>query len=103
MASALPNQSPAAAITPSPAAATSNTLETWEPEDAELQSFFGNLTPVLDNTADIDPIEMGLVTEEEAESLFKYFYEHLSHTRWGLDPILHTSGFVRSRSAFLCK
>ena len=29
------------------------------------------------------------------------FYENLSHTRWGLDPVLHTPGFVRSRSAFL--
>jgi len=29
------------------------------------------------------------------------FYENLSHTRWGLDPFLHTPGFVRSRSAFL--
>ena len=101
MASTLPNQSPAAIITPSPAAATSNTAETSDVEDSDLPRFFGNLTPVLDNTADIDPVEMGLVTEEEAESLFKYFYEHLSHTRWGLDPVLHTSGFVRSRSAFL--
>jgi hypothetical protein len=29
------------------------------------------------------------------------FYQNLSHTRWGLDPVIHTSTFVRSRSAFL--
>jgi hypothetical protein len=29
------------------------------------------------------------------------FYQHLSHTRWGLDPRIHTASFVRSRSAFL--
>lgn len=29
------------------------------------------------------------------------FYDNLSHTRWGLDPHLHTTSFVRSRSAFL--
>lgn len=29
------------------------------------------------------------------------FYEKLAHTRWGIDPIIHTVDFVRSRSAFL--
>ena len=29
------------------------------------------------------------------------FYENLSHTRWGLDPLLHTPRFVQQRSAFL--
>lgn len=29
------------------------------------------------------------------------FFTHLSHTRWGLDPELHTCRFVRSRSAYL--
>ena len=57
--------------------------------------------PRLDNSAQLDPIDLGLVTQEEADSLFAYFYERLSHTRWGLDPVLHTAAFVRSRSAFL--
>lgn len=100
MVSAMPGQSPASAVAPSPAVATSQT-HAVDSEDSELQSFFGSLSPVLDNSPDIDAVELGLVTEEEAESLFNYFYEHLSHTRWGLDPILHTAGFVRSRSAFL--
>jgi hypothetical protein len=29
------------------------------------------------------------------------FYQNLAHTRWGLDQLLHTPAFVRSRSAFL--
>jgi hypothetical protein len=29
------------------------------------------------------------------------FYQNLSHTRWGLDPNVHTVAFVRARSAFL--
>jgi len=29
------------------------------------------------------------------------FHQNLSHTRWGLDPLLHTPQFVRKRSAFL--
>jgi hypothetical protein len=29
------------------------------------------------------------------------FYDQLAHTRWGIDPVIHTVNFVRSRSAFL--
>lgn len=29
------------------------------------------------------------------------FYQNLAHTRWGLDPVIHTVAFVRSQSAFL--
>lgn len=29
------------------------------------------------------------------------FYQNLAHTRWGLDPLIHTVSFVRSQSAFL--
>lgn len=29
------------------------------------------------------------------------FYQNLAHTRWGLDPIIHTPSFVRAQSAFL--
>lgn len=29
------------------------------------------------------------------------FYKDLAHTRWGLDPVIHTASFVRSQSAFL--
>lgn len=29
------------------------------------------------------------------------FFENLAHTRWGIDPVIHTVDFVRRRSAFL--
>ncbi|KAI8169428.1 Satratoxin biosynthesis SC1 cluster transcription factor SAT9 [Colletotrichum sp. SAR 10_70] len=68
-------------------------------EDLEMQSFFTSVRVNLDVGDDIDPITMGLVTEEEAESLFVF---KLAHTRWGLDPKIYTPGFTRARSAFLC-
>ncbi|TVY93946.1 Satratoxin biosynthesis SC1 cluster transcription factor [Lachnellula willkommii] len=71
------------------------------PRDQDLEVFFGPFHPSLDIGQDIDPIEMGIVTEGESNGLFSYFYENLSHTRWGLDPLLHTPQFVQQRSAFL--
>lgn len=38
--------------------------------DHELQSFFGPFRPSLDVGKDIDPIDLGLVTEDEAAALF---------------------------------
>ncbi|OAA37862.1 Transcription factor [Metarhizium rileyi] len=69
---------------------------------ASLESFFTGAKVNLDACSDIDPIELGLVTEEEADSLFSYFHANLSHTRWGFDPRLYTMAYTRSRSAFLC-
>ncbi|KAJ5767861.1 hypothetical protein N7533_000444 [Penicillium manginii] len=61
--------------------------------DAELdrreqsaKSFFIPARANLDVGADLDPVELGLVTFDESESLFSFFYQHLAHTRWGLDP-----------------
>ncbi|OCT51479.1 Zn(II)2Cys6 transcription factor [Cladophialophora carrionii] len=103
MASVLPGQSPSTAMSTSPAGVIPHpgANEANAYDDAELQQFFGSLLPRLDNSPEVDPINLGLVTQEEADSLFAYFYERLSHTRWGLDPVLHTAAFVRSRSAFL--
>ncbi|KAI1092233.1 hypothetical protein F5B19DRAFT_502568 [Rostrohypoxylon terebratum] len=70
-------------------------------EGDDLQKFFGRFQARLDVGEDLDPIELGLITLAEAETLFAYFYEKLSHTRWGIDPVIHTVEFVRSRSAFL--
>lgn len=71
MASAMPAQSPTSVVTPSPAITLSQIgSHTGETEDRDLQTFFGSLMPVLDNTRDIDPVELGLVTEEEADLLF---------------------------------
>ncbi|KAF6799425.1 zn 2cys6 transcription factor [Colletotrichum sojae] len=71
-------------------------------EDLEMQSFFDSVRVNFDVGDDIDPISMGLVTEEEAGSLFAFFHTKLAHTRWGLDPKIYTPSFTRSRSAFLC-
>ncbi|TGJ82523.1 hypothetical protein E0Z10_g6239 [Xylaria hypoxylon] len=69
--------------------------------DGNLPVFFGRFQPRLDVGLDLDPIELGLLTLSEAEALFTYFYDNLAHTRWGIDPVLHTVDFVRRRSAFL--
>ncbi|OBT83170.1 hypothetical protein VE02_08240 [Pseudogymnoascus sp. 03VT05] len=70
-------------------------------EDKDLQTFFGPFSPNLDVSEDIDPIHMGYITNGETTALFNFFYQNLSHTRWGLDPVVHTAEFVRSRSSFL--
>ncbi|KAF4631215.1 hypothetical protein G7Y89_g6924 [Cudoniella acicularis] len=70
-------------------------------KDHKLRDFFGPFRPSSDIGNDIDPIELGLVTEAETTALFSYFHDNLSHTRWGLDPALHTPQFVQKQSAFL--
>ena len=66
-----------------------------------IKSYFAPVRAKLDIGEDFDPIDLGLVSLEEAEMLFSYFFHKLSHTRWGLDPLVHTVPFVRSQSAFL--
>lgn len=68
---------------------------------SEVEKFFKFTQFSLDCGPDLDPIDLGLLTTEEAESLFDFFHKSLAHTRWGLDPILYTASFTRSRSAFL--
>ncbi|KAF7712368.1 Fungal Zn(2)-Cys(6) binuclear cluster domain-containing protein [Penicillium ucsense] len=65
------------------------------------KSFFVPVQAKLDVGPSLDPIDLGLVTFDEADSLFSFFYQNLAHTRWGLDPLVHTTSFVRSQSAFL--
>ncbi|KAK7398260.1 hypothetical protein QQX98_012373 [Neonectria punicea] len=67
----------------------------------EIQAFFAPASVHLDVGEDVDPVSLGLVSDEEAESLFSFFHRNLAHTRWGLDPRLYTVEFTRSRSAFL--
>ncbi|KAJ8065472.1 hypothetical protein OCU04_006155 [Sclerotinia nivalis] len=83
------------------AAAKQRCMPTSLAKTGELRRFFGPFQPRLDVGSDIDPVNIGLVTEEEVTMLIEYFYADLSHTRWGLDPSIHTADFVRSRSAFL--
>lgn len=47
-------------------------------EDDELIQYFSMMQPKLDNSPDIDPIEMGLVTEIEAKSLFDKYVALIS-------------------------
>ncbi|KAI9728508.1 MAG: hypothetical protein M1834_007646 [Cirrosporium novae-zelandiae] len=63
-----------------------------ESDDETLRSFFGPPRLNLDIGPDLDPVNLGLVTESETDELF---------TLWGLDPFIHHASFVRSRSAFL--
>ncbi|KAJ6115169.1 hypothetical protein N7486_000947 [Penicillium sp. IBT 16267x] len=65
------------------------------------KSFFVPVRANLDVGPELDPVDLGLVTFDESESLFSFFYQHLAHTRWGLDPLVHTASFVRAQSAFL--
>ncbi|KAE8148600.1 hypothetical protein BDV25DRAFT_15532 [Aspergillus avenaceus] len=65
------------------------------------KSFFVPVKASRDLGPDMDPIDLGLVTLHEAETLFAFFYQNLAHTRWGLDPLIHTTSFVRSQSSFL--
>ncbi|KAB5559581.1 hypothetical protein GE09DRAFT_1235790 [Coniochaeta sp. 2T2.1] len=68
---------------------------------AEIERFFNSTQFALDTDADMDPINLGLLSEEEADALFAFFHQNLSHTRWGLDPLLYTASFTRARSLFL--
>ncbi|KAJ5657394.1 uncharacterized protein N7484_001043 [Penicillium longicatenatum] len=50
---------------------------------------------------DVDPIDLGLITMEEAYYLFPIYFTRLHPINGILDPVLHTPEFVRSRSALL--
>ncbi|KAF2183714.1 hypothetical protein K469DRAFT_582241 [Zopfia rhizophila CBS 207.26] len=80
---------------------SSRNLGSERDDKSDIHQFFLPMKASLDNGPDLDPIEVGLVTTEEAEMLLSYFHEKLAHTRWGLDPLVHTLPFVRSRSSFL--
>ncbi|KAI8932749.1 hypothetical protein NX059_010239 [Plenodomus lindquistii] len=67
----------------------------------DVHHFFLPMKASLDQGPGLDPVDVGLVTMGEAEMLLQYFHKKLAHTRWGLDPVVHTLAFVRNRSAFL--
>ncbi|KAF3393738.1 hypothetical protein F1880_004752 [Penicillium rolfsii] len=50
---------------------------------------------------DLDPVDLGLVSMEEACALFSIYFSRLHLITGILDPILHTPDYVRSRSALL--
>ncbi|CAK7234615.1 hypothetical protein SCUCBS95973_008994 [Sporothrix curviconia] len=57
--------------------------------------------PMRDVGPDVDPVDLGLVTMEEATALFPFYFARLHPINGILDPVLHTPEFVRSRSALL--
>lgn len=72
-----------------------------EQSEEEIQTFFAPAQVHLDTGPDVDPVLLGLVSNEEAGNLFNFFHHNLAHTRWGLDPRIYTAEYTRSRSAFL--
>ncbi|KAJ5736643.1 uncharacterized protein N7483_001768 [Penicillium malachiteum] len=54
--------------------------------DFGAKSFFVPVRANLDIGPELDPVELGLVTFDESESLFSFFYQNLAHTRWGAGP-----------------
>ncbi|KAK4231837.1 hypothetical protein QBC38DRAFT_506276 [Podospora fimiseda] len=68
---------------------------------SEVEKFFKLSQFSLDVGPSLDPIDLGLIAQDEADALFNFFHHNLAHTRWGLDPVLYTAAFTRSRSAFL--
>ncbi|KAJ5703342.1 hypothetical protein N7493_011731 [Penicillium malachiteum] len=56
---------------------------------------------LLDVGPHVDPIELGLITVDEAHHLFPIYFTRLHPINGILDPVLHTPQFVRSRSALL--
>ncbi|KAF2120295.1 hypothetical protein BDV96DRAFT_595848 [Lophiotrema nucula] len=81
--------------------ASRNQFSNDREEKSDVHRFFLPMQAKPDLGPDLDPIDMGLLTTEEAEMLLSYYHEKLAHTRWGTDPRTHTMPFVRSRSAFL--
>lgn len=49
----------------------------------------------------IDPIQAGVITLEDARTLFKLYMDEMSVLNCLLDPTIHTHDFVRTRSKFL--
>ncbi|CAG8406724.1 unnamed protein product [Penicillium salamii] len=59
------------------------------------------LLPLRDVGPEFDPVDLGLVTMDEACYLFPVYFIRLHPVNGILDPMLHTPDFVRSRSALL--
>ncbi|KAE8380413.1 hypothetical protein BDV26DRAFT_279490 [Aspergillus bertholletiae] len=57
--------------------------------------------PPRDIGPDLDPVELGLVSIEEANYLFPIYFLRLHPVNGILDPKLHTVEYVRSQSALL--
>lgn len=74
-----------------------------EPRECRYPEYFRSsaASPERDTGPDLDPVDQGLVTIEDAEYLFPLFFSRLHPVNGILDPVLHTPEYVRSRSALL--
>ncbi|RFU26076.1 hypothetical protein B7463_g10260, partial [Scytalidium lignicola] len=74
-----------------------------EPRSYRCSDYFKPPEPQWrrDTGPDVDPVELGIVTMEEAEDLFPIYFHRLHPINGILDPKLHTPTFVRTRSALL--
>lgn len=68
MASSMPHQSPSTISTPTNSGLP-NSFKS-KVDDVVVQLFFSGLTSVLDDALEEDPVELGLLTAQEAETLF---------------------------------
>ncbi|KAH8650657.1 hypothetical protein BGZ60DRAFT_498478 [Tricladium varicosporioides] len=69
---------------------------------ANLDYFKAPGTPLkLDTGPDLDPVDLGLISMNEARALFPIYFTRLHPINGILDPQLHTPDFVRSKSALL--
>lgn len=69
-----------------PPGASASTPGTWLSASEhgpymDVQRFFLPMKANFDQGPGLDPIDVGLVTFEEAEMLLTYFHKHLAHTR----------------------
>ncbi|CAO1617170.1 unnamed protein product [Sympodiomycopsis kandeliae] len=69
----------------------------------EWSTYFsrGAFHPRYDSGASIDPIEKGLMTMEQAQTLLDFFYNNFSTFVHCFDPNLSTLSYLRKHSAFL--
>ncbi|RMJ26047.1 hypothetical protein PHISP_03074 [Aspergillus sp. HF37] len=71
-------------------------------EPYRLQYFRpADTSPPRDVGPDLDPVELALISMEEAYTLFPIYFARLHPFNGILDPMLHTADYVRSQSALL--
>lgn len=49
----------------------------------------------------MDPVSIGMISEQDAEQLIASYFSHLNPFIALLDPSLHTTSYLRSRSSIL--
>jgi len=70
LASAIPNPCPGHDASTSATTSSQTLQQSYAKQNSDVESFFRPLHSNLDNDVDMDPIEVGLVSVEEATTLF---------------------------------